>query len=74
VRRSEPGVVLFAYDGSDLAGLAIVEAGRQLGAGRDALVLTVWEPFNVGFLPVAGTRLDATEIDEVRSAAEQIAA
>ena len=48
------GPVLFAYDGSDLAGNAIAEAGRQLLADRDAVVLTVWEPFNVGFLPLAG--------------------
>jgi hypothetical protein len=45
------GPVLFAYDGSDLAGNAITEAGRQLRAGRDALVLTIWEPFNVRVPP-----------------------
>jgi nucleotide-binding universal stress UspA family protein len=69
----ESGLVLFAYDGSDLAAHAITEAGRQLRAGRDALVLTVWEPFNVGFLPVGGTTFDAAGIDEVRSAAEKTA-
>jgi nucleotide-binding universal stress UspA family protein len=68
------GPVLFAYDGSDLAANAITEAGRQLLAGRDALVLTVWEPFNVGFLPVAGMELDAAGADEVRAAAEKTAA
>jgi nucleotide-binding universal stress UspA family protein len=71
---NEPGPVLFAYDGSDLAGHAIAEAGRQLRAGRDALVLTVWEPFNVGFLPVGGADFNAAEIDEVRAAAEKTAA
>jgi nucleotide-binding universal stress UspA family protein len=70
----ESGPVLFAYDGSDLAGNAITEAGRQLQAGRDALVLTVWEPFNVGFLPVAGVEFDAAGVDEVRAAAEKTAA
>ena len=70
----ESGPVLFAYDGSDLAGNAITEAGRQLQAGRDALVLTVWEPFNVGFLPVAGVEFDAAGADEVRTAAEKTAA
>ena len=35
------GPVVFAYDGSELAQLAIEEAARQLGQGRDALVLTV---------------------------------
>ena len=31
--------VLLAYDGSELAALAIEQAGRQWPAGRDALVL-----------------------------------
>jgi nucleotide-binding universal stress UspA family protein len=70
----EFGPVLFAYDGSELAGHAITGAGRQLRAGRDALVLTVWEPFNVGFLPVGGTRFDAAGADEVRAAAQETAA
>jgi nucleotide-binding universal stress UspA family protein len=69
----ESGPVLFAYDGSELAGHAITEAGRQLRAGRDAVVLTVWEPFNVGFLPVGGTEFDAAGADEVRAAAEKTA-
>jgi len=68
------GPILFAYDGSDLAGNAITEAGRQLRAGRDALVLTIWEPFNVGFLPVGGSAFDAAGADEVRAAAEKTAA
>ncbi|MCW2934124.1 MAG: arabinose efflux permease family protein [Actinomycetia bacterium] len=68
------GPVLFAYDGSDLAGNAIAEAGRQLMAERDAVVLTVWEPFNVGFLPAAGMGFDAAGADEVRAAAEKTAA
>ena len=69
----ELGPVLFAYDGSELAGHAITEAGRQLRAGRDAVVLTIWEPFNVGFLPVGGTEFDAAGADEVRAAAEKTA-
>lgn len=68
------GPILFAYDGSDLAGNAITEAGGQLRAGRDALVLTVWEPFNVGFLPVGGPAFDAAGAGEVRAAAEKTAA
>jgi nucleotide-binding universal stress UspA family protein len=70
----ESGPVLFAYDGSELAGHAISEAGRQLRPGRDALVLTVWEPFNVGFLPVGGVPFDAAGADEVKAAAEKTAA
>jgi nucleotide-binding universal stress UspA family protein len=69
----ESGPILFAYDGSDLAGHAITEAGRELRAGRDALVLTVWEPFNVGFLPVGEAEFDAAEIDAVKAAAEKTA-
>ena len=68
------GPVVFAYDGSDLAEAAIAEAGRQLRAGRDALVLTIWEPFNVGFVPVGDVELNAAEVDQVRKAAEQTAA
>ena len=70
----ESGPVLFAYDGSELAGHAITEAGRQLRAGRDAVVVTIWEPFNVGFLPVGGAAFDAAGADEVRAAAEKTAA
>jgi nucleotide-binding universal stress UspA family protein len=70
---AEPGLVLFAYDGSDLAKLAIDEAGRQLAPGRDAIVLTVWQPFNVGFVPSAGLNFDAAQVLEVKHAAEQTA-
>jgi nucleotide-binding universal stress UspA family protein len=70
----ESGPVLFAYDGSELAGHAITEAGRQLRAGRDAVVVTIWEPFNVGFLPVGGAAFDAAGADEVKAAAEKTAA
>ena len=68
------GPVVFAYDGSELAKLAIHEAGRQLGPGRDALVLTVWQPFDVGFVPTVALRIDAAETADVRDAAEQTAA
>jgi nucleotide-binding universal stress UspA family protein len=65
---------VFAYDGSDLARLAIEEAGRQLPPGRDALVVTVWQPFDVGFVTPVELRIDAKEITDVRKAAEQTAA
>ena len=68
------GPVLFAYDGSDLAKLAIEEAGRQLEPGRDAVVLTVWRPFAVGFIPPPEVTFDAAASDEVRKAAEETAA
>jgi nucleotide-binding universal stress UspA family protein len=68
------GPVVFAYDGSELAKLAIDEAARQLGPGRDAVVLTVWQPFNVGFVPTVALRLNAAEIADVRRAAQETAA
>jgi nucleotide-binding universal stress UspA family protein/MFS family permease len=68
------GPVLFAYDGSRLAKAAIAEAGRQLSAGREALVLTVWRTFNVGFIPEPGAEFDAACADAVGEAAEQTAA
>ena len=72
-RDGHVGPVVFAYDGSDLAKAAIAEAGRQLPAKRDALVLTVWRTFNVGFIPEPGARFDAACADEVKQAAEQTA-
>lgn len=68
------GPVVFAYDGSDLAKLAIGEAARQLTPGREALVVTVWQPYDVGFVPVGGPHLDAADVSRVREAAEQAAA
>jgi nucleotide-binding universal stress UspA family protein len=68
------GLVVFAYDGSELAGHAIDEAARLLEAGGEALVVTVWQPFDVGFLPAAGLQFDAAQIAEVRTAAAQTAA
>ena len=66
--------VLFAYDGSDLAKHAIEVAGRELVSGREALVLTVWRTFNVGFIPVEGREFDAAATNEVHEAAEETAA
>jgi nucleotide-binding universal stress UspA family protein len=68
------GPVVFAYDGSDLAKHAIDEAGRLLEGGGEALVVTVWQPFDVGFLPAPGFQLDAADIAEVRKAAARTAA
>jgi nucleotide-binding universal stress UspA family protein len=73
-RAGEAGPVLFAYDGSDLAKCAVAEAGRQLSHQREALVLTVWRTFNVGFTPEPGAQFDAACAGDVRHAAEQTAA
>ena len=68
------GPVLFAYDGSELAKLAIEEAGKHLASGRDALVVCVWQPADVGFLPTNPRHFDAQAGGEVRKAAEETAA
>jgi nucleotide-binding universal stress UspA family protein len=68
------GPVLFAYDGSELSRLAIEEAGRQLESGRDAVVLTVWRPYGVGFIPPPEVKFDAAATQEVSNAAEETAA
>jgi nucleotide-binding universal stress UspA family protein len=68
------GPVLFAFDGSQLAKLAIEQAGRQLAPGRDALVVCVWQTNDLGFLPVDDGHLNAADAGEVRAAAEETAA
>jgi nucleotide-binding universal stress UspA family protein len=71
---SRTGPILFAYDGSDLAGFAIEQAAEQLVKGRDALVICVWQPVDVGFMPTSGRHFDADQATDVRSAAEETAA
>ncbi len=70
----EIGPVLFAYDGSELAKLAIEQAARQLAGGRDAVVVCVWQPVDVGFVPAEGRQLDSSQATEVCSAAEEVSA
>jgi nucleotide-binding universal stress UspA family protein len=69
-----PGPVLFAYDGSELAALAFEQAAGQLASGRDALVLCVWQPADVGFVPISKRHFDAYQASEVEKAAEETAA
>jgi nucleotide-binding universal stress UspA family protein len=68
------GPVLFAYDGSDVARLAIEQAGRQLAPGRDALVVCVWQTGDVGFVPTSERHFNAAQATEVRAAAEETSA
>jgi nucleotide-binding universal stress UspA family protein len=68
------GPVLFAYDGSELAALAFEHAANQLATGRDALVLCVWQPVDVGFVPTNKRHFDADQASEVKRAAEETAA
>jgi nucleotide-binding universal stress UspA family protein len=68
------GPVLFAYDGSGLAGFTLEQAATQLAPGREALVVCVWQPADVGFVPVNDRHFDADQASEVRTAAEETAA
>ena len=68
------GPVLFAYDGSELAALAIARAAGELAAGRHALVVCVWQPVDVGFIPTSPRHFDADRAPDVRHAAEETAA
>jgi nucleotide-binding universal stress UspA family protein len=70
----QTGPVLFGYDGSDLARLAIERGGPELASGRAAVVLCVWQPADVGFKPTGGEHFDALDASEVRQAAEAVAA
>jgi nucleotide-binding universal stress UspA family protein len=71
---TSPGLVLFAYDGSDLAARAIDQAASQLATGREALVVCVWQPADVGFTPTSQRHFDADDAVEVQRAAEETAA
>jgi nucleotide-binding universal stress UspA family protein len=73
-RPTSAGPVVFAYDGTRLADNAIQGAARELGPGRCALVVCVWQPVDVGFTPADGNRFDADKAQEVRRAAERTAA
>jgi nucleotide-binding universal stress UspA family protein len=68
------GPAIFAYDGSELAAYAIEQAAVQLAPGREALVVCVWQPADVGFKPVAGRHLHAAAANEVEEAAKETAA
>jgi len=67
------GPILFVYDGSSLAARAIERAGRELATGRDALVVCVWQPADVGFEPVNKRPFDADAAYQVQQAAEETA-
>jgi hypothetical protein len=60
--RTGGGPFLFAYDGSEPSKASIREAAAHLSAGRDAIVLTVWEPLTA--LPLAGGAVMSPEVEE----------
>ena len=68
------GPVLFAYDGSELAGHAIAQAATQLATPREAVIVCAWQPVDVGFTPVGDQHFDTNQANEVRAAAEAVAA
>ncbi|WP_158166503.1 universal stress protein [Mycolicibacterium smegmatis] len=68
------GPVLIAYDGSERAANAIDFAAGRLSGERDALVVCVWQPADVGFTPAGTEPFDADQASEVRRAAERTAA
>lgn len=72
-RRGGPGTVLICYDGSACSGAAIAEAGRELGPGRQALVLTVWEPFVVTGFALSPAAVAGAADEELRREAEGVA-
>ena len=74
LEAADCGPVLFAYDGSELAQLAIEQAARELVPGREALILCVWQPADVGFVPYGEQHFDAQNATEVEAAAQATAA
>lgn len=68
---SEQRPILIAYDGSDYASGAIAEAGRELGDGRRAIVLTVREPLEqIAFAGLGGgTVLDPATVSAMQESA-----
>jgi nucleotide-binding universal stress UspA family protein len=73
VSSTRIGPVLFAYDGSDLAKFAITQSGELLNTAAEALAVTVWQPFDVCFVPPEGRQFDAAQIPEVKAAAQATA-
>lgn len=67
--RSAERPILFAYDGSEQARATFAEAARQLGTGRRAIVMTVWQP--LAALPFARPVVVPPEIEEAIEAQAQ---
>jgi nucleotide-binding universal stress UspA family protein len=64
--------VLIAYDGSEFAKSAVRETAKQLGSGRQALLLTVFEPFQkIPFFGAAGVPLETDTARELLASARE---
>lgn len=69
------GPILLCYDGSPAAGTTIRSAGEFLGAGRDAIVLTVWDDPAKGSsagVDVAVKALNRDLEEHARKAADEV--
>lgn len=70
------GPLLLCFDGSEDAKHAIEHAGRLLG-GRDALVVTVWQPppalGSLGFAGATDSMLDSVEVDRAAELGGRVA-
>jgi nucleotide-binding universal stress UspA family protein len=67
------GPIIVAFDGSDLGKLAIEEAAKLLRTDREIVVVCVWQPFDLGFVPVDGESLHTDQVPAVREAARRTA-
>jgi nucleotide-binding universal stress UspA family protein len=66
--------VLIAYDGSDFAKAAVERAGEELGGGRKALIVTVFEPLDgVPLFGVAGVPVESDTMTQLYASAENAA-
>jgi nucleotide-binding universal stress UspA family protein len=63
------GPIVIAFDGTDLGRLAIEQAENLLRTARLLIVVCVWQPFDVGFVPADGSSLNAEHAPAVRAAA-----
>jgi nucleotide-binding universal stress UspA family protein len=70
---SDNGPVLFAYDGSEYAKAGIRQAARELRPGRQAIVLTVWQPFAPSLLASGSIKLPEDLARQVQDEAREVA-
>lgn len=70
-RLGWPPQALLGFPCRDLAKRTIEAAAALLGPGHEALMLTVWHPVDIGFLPDAGIAMNTADPLIVREAAEQ---
>jgi nucleotide-binding universal stress UspA family protein len=63
---------MIAYDGSKFAKAAVEDAARQLGPGREAIILTVSEPLEaIPFLGFGGVAVNQDAVDAISAETER---